>query len=272
MYFLSPDPYTSHPEDTRSYNRYAYASYNPLTYTDPTGFRVVCNGVDVDTGEVVGTLPAPYAQSDVGDQPPCEITVCCGEAPPRTQRPAPAPVPLPELQFRYVDLSIPPPFPPTWLTPNGVSHRYAFHVFTTCSAADAFNAMKSAGMSAPDAPAATEGTTTGVALAGLWAPNPITQIVNPQTMTITNVTEQGHILFYGTVQISVTPTGSSSSIINVEGKGVNNYFPNDPVFNAFLAAANWVIGVGFFYNSAHGVEISCNARANMPYIPLSSIP
>jgi RHS repeat-associated protein len=37
-YFLSPDPALPHPTDTRSYNRYAYARYNPLTYVDPTGF------------------------------------------------------------------------------------------------------------------------------------------------------------------------------------------------------------------------------------------
>jgi len=35
---LSPDPYISDPTDTRSYNRYAYARYNPLTNIDPTGF------------------------------------------------------------------------------------------------------------------------------------------------------------------------------------------------------------------------------------------
>jgi RHS repeat-associated protein len=36
--FLSPDPYIPDPTNTISYNRYAYALYNPLRYTDPSGF------------------------------------------------------------------------------------------------------------------------------------------------------------------------------------------------------------------------------------------
>jgi RHS repeat-associated protein len=36
-YFFSPDPNTPDVTDTRSYNRYAYASYNPLTRIDPSG-------------------------------------------------------------------------------------------------------------------------------------------------------------------------------------------------------------------------------------------
>lgn len=37
-HFLSPDPNIPYPTDTRSYNRYAYARYNPMTYIDPSGF------------------------------------------------------------------------------------------------------------------------------------------------------------------------------------------------------------------------------------------
>jgi len=36
--FYSPDPYIPDPEDTRDYDRYAYAVNSPLSYTDPTGF------------------------------------------------------------------------------------------------------------------------------------------------------------------------------------------------------------------------------------------
>jgi hypothetical protein len=37
-FFLSPDPFIPDSTDTRSYNRYSYARFNPLTYVDPTGF------------------------------------------------------------------------------------------------------------------------------------------------------------------------------------------------------------------------------------------
>jgi RHS repeat-associated protein len=36
--FLSSDPYVPNPSDTQSFNRYSYASNNPLTRADPSGF------------------------------------------------------------------------------------------------------------------------------------------------------------------------------------------------------------------------------------------
>ena len=36
--FLEADPTVQAPDDTQSYNRYAYVRNNPLSYTDPTGF------------------------------------------------------------------------------------------------------------------------------------------------------------------------------------------------------------------------------------------
>jgi RHS repeat-associated protein len=36
--FLSPDPYVPDPSDTQSFNRYSYASNNPLSRIDPSGF------------------------------------------------------------------------------------------------------------------------------------------------------------------------------------------------------------------------------------------
>lgn len=37
--FLSPDPFVQAPENTQSYNRYAYCMNNPFKYTDPSGYR-----------------------------------------------------------------------------------------------------------------------------------------------------------------------------------------------------------------------------------------
>src|SRR5262249_19334405 len=45
-WFISPDPFIQDPSDTQSYNRYSYVHYNPLTYTDPSGYFTQC----IDTG------------------------------------------------------------------------------------------------------------------------------------------------------------------------------------------------------------------------------
>ena len=38
--FLSPDPFISDPSSTMGYNRYAYCNYNPLKFTDPSGYKI----------------------------------------------------------------------------------------------------------------------------------------------------------------------------------------------------------------------------------------
>src|SRR5258708_19287147 len=37
--FLSPDPYTPHPDNTQSYNRYSYVHNNLLTLVDPHAYH-----------------------------------------------------------------------------------------------------------------------------------------------------------------------------------------------------------------------------------------
>ena len=44
--FLSPDPFVQAPENTQSYNRYAYCLNNPLKYTDPSGYMTYTDWLD----------------------------------------------------------------------------------------------------------------------------------------------------------------------------------------------------------------------------------
>jgi RHS repeat-associated protein len=53
-FFLSPDPYLPNPTNTQDYNRYSYADFNPLTYTDPTGFDSPASCAD-DAGACGGS-------------------------------------------------------------------------------------------------------------------------------------------------------------------------------------------------------------------------
>jgi RHS repeat-associated protein len=41
--FLSPDPLVTRPDDTQSWNRYAYVQNNPLTFIDPSGWARWCS-------------------------------------------------------------------------------------------------------------------------------------------------------------------------------------------------------------------------------------
>ncbi|MCB1805743.1 MAG: RHS repeat-associated core domain-containing protein [Candidatus Competibacteraceae bacterium] len=47
---LSPDPVTQAPENGQNYNRYTYASNNPLKHTDPSGYCTVgADGASITT-------------------------------------------------------------------------------------------------------------------------------------------------------------------------------------------------------------------------------
>lgn len=134
------------------------------------------------------------------------------------------------------------PFGPTNPLDRGI-HLYNLNVPTRCSANEALGRLRERGYSAPRAPYARSGTNTGVELFGA---NPITQVVDVGGRSITNITELDHWFHYGRVEINVTPTGANSSSITVKGTGDGNF-----------RFGNWLIGMGFFGNSALSVAGQC---------------
>jgi RHS repeat-associated protein len=63
-FFFSPDPYIPDPTDTRSYNRYAYANFDPLSFTDHSGFDPDCGGglcLNPNFPVQIPLIPSSYA-------------------------------------------------------------------------------------------------------------------------------------------------------------------------------------------------------------------
>lgn len=83
--------------------------------------------------------------------------------------------------------------------------------------------------------------------------NVITQILNSKAVTITNVTQQGHQFYPGSVTFQVIPEAGNASDILVTGTGTG---PN-PIEND-------VIGLPFFGYVANSVAQVCSARAGIP--------
>jgi hypothetical protein len=74
-------------------------------------------------------------------------------------------------------------------------------------------------MSAPGAPAAKEGFTPQIYLIGQ---NPISQLVDFQSRTITNATLPDHEFFNGEVNINVSAQPNDRSLISIIGTGTND--------------------------------------------------
>ena len=136
--------------------------------------------------------------------------------------------------FNFVSKIFGPKKKPKVPKENSTFHRYTFSVATQCSAKDAFDVLKSPGMSGPGAPAAQEGPARRVTLWLNGGRNRIVQTVNPVTKTIVNTTEKTHQFHPGQVTMQVTPKGEGS-MITITGTGTG---PN-PLLNN-------VIGETFF--------------------------
>jgi len=69
--FLTPDPLVSEPTMAQGWNRYAYVSNNPFSFTDPSGFKEVCIQVGTFTSPVppYNTYPIYGCHEEPDPQP-----------------------------------------------------------------------------------------------------------------------------------------------------------------------------------------------------------
>lgn len=247
--FLSPDPYVQDPGFTQSFNRYSYVANNPLSYYDPSGFMSAgtnCTRRSVRDHEAeqqrwnnilasfnrqnnsaAGAPNAPMARPN-GDQE------------------------LPEI-FVNAQIILWPIYKTIEVCPGDMSvagggsggggggsagapqgdFHYKVHDFAFCSADSLFSQFSKPDSSAPGAPAAVPGTTPDVVLTG---GNPITQIVDADARTITNVTQDGHRYHSGTVEIKITPTWYGSRV-SIEGRGTGPHYWENRLLGSALFSA-----------------------------------
>jgi RHS repeat-associated protein len=134
------------------------------------------------------------------------------------------------------------------IVPKTEPIHYTVQDFAFCSPDDLFAEFRKAGVSAPGAPYAKENLTNSVRLSGN---NFITQNVNVASRTITNITEENHIFYHGSVTISIRPAWLGSSV-TIEGRGNNrtllNYLENRiggaAIFTALSARATIACSAG----------------------------
>lgn len=132
------------------------------------------------------------------------------------------------------------------------THNYTVTRDVDCSAANAFALLLTLeNTSAPGSPGGNDDITVeclpsllGSTLGGYT--NCITQFVNGDTLTITNVTQPGHLFDPGTVTITVVPTGDNTSTITVVGEGNGDY-----------SLLNEVLGWLFFTRSLANIDALC---------------
>jgi hypothetical protein len=106
---------------------------------------------------------------------------------------------------------------------------------------------------APFAPQAVNGFTPQILLFGN---NPISQMVDPDSMTIINTTLPGHAFYRGTVTIHVSPAVNNTSDITITGVGTGQ----EPLVND-------IVGLAFFGSVADLIMQGCNSEYGVPFAP-----
>jgi RHS repeat-associated protein len=124
----------------------------------------------------------------------------------------------------------------------GRPHQYAVARSTVCTADEAFGHLTEPGMSAPGAPAATEGFTPNIKLIG--HNNNISQLVDVRARTITNETLPGHEFYKGQVVLGVFPQPNDHSLLQITGTGTNerpriNNFAGKLIFGSIARELSW---------------------------------
>ena len=198
--FLSADPVDGNVYLSQRLARYSYVMNSPHGYTDPTGFN---ESGDVCIGKSGGNSPNNCLQEI--DDVRQKATAAMEEIIVKGQRLQPMALGVAGVSSFAVSGAT------FWSgaissflgwsrTANAASGQgeqrthYIVREFSFCSAESFFDAFRQPGGSAPGAPYAEEGTTSGVELYG---GNPITQMVDVEALTITNVTEEGHTFIRG---------------------------------------------------------------------------
>jgi RHS repeat-associated protein len=233
--FLSADP-AGYASDI---NSYAYVGNDPVNGTDPSGMTdipedlklkediipfphwifmnpsfdipPVCTSCDLDSNPVFGAgagANSGSAASDGGGTQVAGVTVTANKS-----------------QF------------------DAGPHHYLLSLATGCTPDEAMADLTSPNMSAPGAGRAQAGGPHRVILLGN---NPIDQTVDFKAHTILNVTDFGHMFYFGSVFISTVAMEGGGSKTTIEGNGIG---PNKTF--------NLLFGDTYFGNVLKVLQIDC---------------
>jgi RHS repeat-associated protein len=229
-------------------NWYAYVRGDPVNKTDPSGLKVPnspCTGSILAAGE--GGCGGGVSRIDtiggylkyVGPNPSDGLQVA-GDG-------------LPVIQvtggWQWVSTGFSGfSFDLAMLERPQNDHDYTVERDLRCSANGGFEALKDSG-AAPFVDPILDGISTrDISTIG----QPITQLIDSGSRTVTNVTGDTHFFRYGTVTLSITPRGAGSSHLTIRGTGTNT--------NGAVALLNQLSGPALFSNLASDIQRKCSIR------------